>query len=62
MSQNEAEANWTRFNEVYGSLKKILKRSSDEEIEGYIDTCKKEHFVDDEQKLRQLFYDIKYSD
>ena len=59
MSENQAELNLKDFDKAYAELKKLLKQSSDADIEEYIRISKEQAYVEDEEKLRQQFYEIR---
>lgn len=59
MSKNQAELNLKDFDKAYAELKKLLKQSSDADIEEYIRISKEQSYVEDEEKLRQQFYEIR---
>lgn len=62
MSKNQAELNLENFYKTFDDLKKLLKQSSDSDIEEYIRISKEQSYVEDEEKLRQLFYEIRDED
>jgi hypothetical protein len=56
---NQADLNLKDFDKAYAELKELLKRSSNADIEEYIRISKEQSYVQDEDKLRQQFYEIR---
>lgn len=59
MDENQAEKNLSQWMEVFEGLKSLLKNSSDKEIEEYIQIAKKQSYIKNENKLRNLFFEMR---
>lgn len=59
MGENQAEKNLSQWMEACENLKSLLKNSSDDDIEEYIQITKKQSYVKDENKLRKQFFEMR---